>query len=1262
MIINQRGKNDMKFGILKEFKNTKEYEWLNKSLNSENVVFSNDIKKLKSHQIYSNDINDKKGKKLLKAIWTTSKLDGEDCFVLLDVVKGKYENSKYLKQKLILNQFFQTGEHIHGQVKESDFEDSVYQLGEEIDRPLYFSHRKVIKLSEEQEAILQKDFYSGFYILSGIAGSGKTSVAYLKLKELSKNGHKCLFTTGNSHLADHLKKMFVEENLGENIEFLGYKDLMDSYYSNVSDLEKVGFEEFVNYVGGKKITKSGLSLEMLYSVMQYIAANPDITPGKRQFYQEIKEKDFKSYVELYYKYLENLEKENKIDLSLSTLELKDQNNSFDYIVVDESQDLSPREIENISLLRDRQIGAVMFNVDANQHSNISLPIKYLKSHENTKEIINVLDSSFRIPKDISKLAQGIVDARSFVMQGIPDKDMIKAFSSSNVNQGNVLHIDLKEGQKFFDSTQIAVIVLNAEDKKEAEELLPNITQIFTADEIKGLEYNTVIVYNPYDNFSNILQKHHTISWNKSDIKNNLPKDINSVNHDEKILFNQFFTSVTRAKSNIYILEKHPDSIDKYCFNFKEYLIEDIEQGEIVQEEKQTDRGWINQINVLVANDNMSQAVKAYRKKDFSIEKLKEKGFVDLTYELYLVSVLSDMQDLLKVPEVYLSNKLYRDILKHIDFKIIENDIKLQSIDFCKFAVDINNNNILHVPKGLYEITEYFLGIFNNKLSNIPQHLQTLDICLHVVEKDFENNFVDIPNRHEGMIYTTILNQWYGNSLENFPKDFVNQSLAGVAVEINVNNLYYLSDEFHSFDTYKSALRSYNNSLKDFPKDFVNQQSAIVGARLDANNLQYISNKLKTDATYRSALKSYQDSLKDFPKDLINNELARVAVELNPYNLRYFPYKKLLDKFPIEYITQEIAEVAAALNPYNLKNIYRSDKHFNFSKIYKSTLNSYNNSLAEFPKELVNQNIANIAISLDCYNLEYIPNKLKTYGIYKSVINVCNNSLEDFFTNFPKEEINQKISNAAVSVDAYNLQRLPEYLLNKTTYSYLLKPYNYSLKEFPEELINKDITNSAIELFPKNLKYSDYKSSLKDFPIELITQEIADAAIDLRVQNIDFIPNEFKNYKVYKKAMHLCNGSLERFLQISLKEEMNQKIANAAINLDPYNLEYIPNEFKTYSVYISALKFCNNSLKEFFETFPKERINQKLADAAINLDPYNLNKNLFEAAVKLDKKNLEYIPDKFLTEDIYKLAIPDSFGYMDDVEENMIGHSNNFYEE
>jgi len=79
---------------------------------------------------------------------------------------------------------------------------------------------------------------------------------------------------------------------------------------------------------------------------------------------------------------------------------------------------------------------------------------------------------------------------------------------------------------------------------------------------------------------------------------------------------------------------------------------------------------------------------------------------------------------------------------------------------------------------------------------------------------------------------------------------------------------------------------------------------------------------------------------------------------------------------------------------------------------------------------------------------------------------------------------------------------------------------------------------------------------------------------------------------------------------------------AAVSLDPYNLEFVQDKDKTYSLYKSALKPFSNSLKDF----PQELITQELV----------------KAAVKLDKKNLEYIPNHFLTDNIYELACLDNF--------------------
>jgi len=290
------------FGVVKDFKNSDKYIQLKSALTKGKISFSSDISKLKSYNLYSSDITHISSKKV-KAIWTKFKVSGEDTLVLLDVVKIKHEkpqyaNSKYLSQTLILEEFFQGGKRVSEALKAKHFEDSAYELGHETEESLYFFHRKVVKLSLHQEDVLHKDLYPGFYILSGIAGSGKTSLAYLKLKELYKNGGNCLFTTGNRNLAEYLERMFREEEGVSNVEFLGYRDLVDSYYGDISHLEKVNFAEFSHYAQGKS-ARVGLDHKMLYSLMQYIACKPDVVPGKKDFFKKISEEQFKVCVKLY---------------------------------------------------------------------------------------------------------------------------------------------------------------------------------------------------------------------------------------------------------------------------------------------------------------------------------------------------------------------------------------------------------------------------------------------------------------------------------------------------------------------------------------------------------------------------------------------------------------------------------------------------------------------------------------------------------------------------------------------------------------------------------------------------------------------------------------------------------------------------------------------------------------------------------------------------------------------------------------------------
>jgi DNA replication protein DnaC len=1197
------------FGVIKDFKNTDKYVVLERSLENQKAHFETKIKKLKSYEIYTSDISYNTGKKL-KAVWTKFRVDSEDRLVLLDVVRDRYESSKYLKQKLVLEQFFRMGTRISRSIVDEDFEDSEYNLGEEIDEPMYFFHRKVVRLSEHQESILYKELSPGFYVLSGIAGSGKTSLAYLKLKELQKQQKSCLFTTSNDNLANYLKEMFAEEVSGGDIQFFGYKDLIDHYFA-VEGLEKVGFDEFKKYVNGRKLGKIELSHEMLYSLMQYIACKHEVAPAKREFFKEIGEKEFKYCVEFYKKYVSYLRENNKIDLSLSALEVLG-GRTFDYIIVDETQDLSMREIENISLLKSSDTGVIIFNLDANQHSNISLPVKYLKSHENTREFIDVLDSSFRIPQDISKYAQGIVEARSFVIQGVPDKDMVTQFSSSNNKKGNIAHVSIWDINQLIDAAGIAIIAFDQEEKLEVESLLSNITLVFTADAIKGLEYETIIIYDPYRKFSEILSKHREISWMKSEVKTNLPKSIDTIDHDVKILFNKFFTSVTRAKSNLYIVEKDDENTSKYCINLREYLMRDIEAGNIFQDDHMTDEDWIHQINILVVNDNIPQAIKVYKRKNFSLEKVEEKGV--LTYELSLIAVLSNMEDLLNIPQEYKNRKLYKNILKYESFKGIPDSLK--SADFCKSAIDVDVNNILYVPRGhieTIEIYEYFLDKFHNLLSMVPQHLQTMEICRFAIDRDCESNFDYIPNRFKNEVYSAILmDHPYNGSIKDFPKQFVNQVLVSVAANMDAYNLNYTPEAFLTDATYRSALKSYNDSLKDFPAELVNQSLIAIAVSIDGYNLKYVPKVLLTDHTYRAALKPYNNLLEKFPKELIDNHnhLSEVAVQLNASNLRYYPYNGSLKDFSKELITQNIAEVAAGMNVYNLNMIYlsssnRSANKFNFDKIYRSALESYGNSLKDFPKRLLNCGVIEIAIELDIENLRYLSDRQKTYKIYRLVIKECDNSLEKFLEKFPGELENQLIAEAAVNLDAYNLGYVSDQFKNHETYRSVLKSYGNSLKDFPAELIDDDLAQVAVSLNPYNLSYYKYNNSLEDFPSNLITQNIAEVAIRLDIDNLQYLSNNHKTYQIYRLALEACGNSLEKFLQKLPGEPISQQLVEAALSLDVRNLNYIPDEFRNSELYRLVLQFYNNSLESFLRDFPNEIQNKILAKTAVEVDAINL---------------------------------------------------------
>ncbi|MCZ6914954.1 MAG: ankyrin repeat domain-containing protein [Rickettsia endosymbiont of Ixodes persulcatus] len=377
-----------------------------------------------------------------------------------------------------------------------------------------------------------------------------------------------------------------------------------------------------------------------------------------------------------------------------------------------------------------------------------------------------------------------------------------------------------------------------------------------------------------------------------------------------------------------------------------------------------------------------------------------------------------------VPEIYENHKLYKDILKYHTFKNIPSTFK--NIEFCKVAIDIDVNNILHVSPRCLEIDKYFLEKFNNLLFEIPQELQTSELCLMAVKKDFENNFNDVANKFQNQVYRAVLIEQYNGSLESFPRELINKTLIKVAVDI------------------------------------------------DINNLKYVPYMLLTDDVYRFALQVYDNSLEKFPKELLTKSLAEIAVRVNPGNLQYYPYKNSLKIFPTEFITQGIAEAAVKLDPYNLNIIYQSNKGFNFDKIHEAALKVYNNSLDRFPRELLTQDIAEAAVKLDPYNLNIIyqsKERLNFDKIHTATLQAYDNSLE----KFPKELLRQGIAAVAVKLDINNLKYLSDENM-KAFIHYAIHNNSAKALEFWLDTMQKQYTQEASLLIDNYINARDNKGN------------------------------------------------------------------------------------------------------------------------------------------------------------------------------------------
>lgn len=411
------------------------------------------------------------------------------------------------------------------------------------------------------------------HFIAGSAGSGKSTITLRKLLNLEENHEfydvsKILYLTTNRYLKDSSFEQYLEFRKGSEqiAEFFTLKEFIcqNLQISSNQIVEFNGFKKFfyLSYPNRKKFT---LSVEESYSEINGIIKGLMIKENADNWNRDLTKRSIslKDYLNLSSKYstldmdsrmlfYEICEKyncwlkdNNLFDLNDLSLLLLKKEIQFDFIIIDEVQDLTELQIfaltslvknkENLFLAGDihQMINATFFNFERMKNLFYS---KY-----NKKVNIKILSKNYRSCKKIVDLANYFAELRSLYIGNLGSDDY-KEIAIQKNGEVNLTGINFSLLEKAQNDANTAIVVPDNKIKANLLEQLENKHRVFTIQEIKGLEYSNIICYN--------LSSTYQLQWEKIFSK--------ATKYDQKYrkYFNIFYVGITRAQENLIIMESN----------------------------------------------------------------------------------------------------------------------------------------------------------------------------------------------------------------------------------------------------------------------------------------------------------------------------------------------------------------------------------------------------------------------------------------------------------------------------------------------------------------------------------------------------------------------------------------------------------------------------------------------------------------------------------------------------------------------------------
>lgn len=457
----------------------------------------------------------------------------------------------------------------------------------------YINQQFFIPNTTQEEALLA----TPPFIVTGGPGSGKSCIALILLSQFveklssEEKDKSALYITSSKRLADKMQKEWLNFPVAEkgfHVEFKTYDDLI-SEAPEREDLKQANLEYFNHWLEGyvdrfnrlkktnkeeKAMTRGFLNdIKLTFQTFRLINGCKDresfFTLGENECFFD--EKERKWIFTAYEHYLDHLKSVKLYHSDLCSLHHDFRR--FDFTVVDELSNLSYGQLRQLALhseamvccgdikqtLFDRQskvnfLKNLFQEVYGKQIKPIRLPVTYRCS-------LPVVEQANRILQVENALAKGVLDKteeieiRSF--DDKPGKVRLIRPSSSNFEK------DLQFFRELALNPDFAVIISDECEKKAAKALLQT-PLIFTVSEAQGLDFDELLIWNPFDKKNSSFKKANkdllTFEDKPLSLHPHLPKKGRG-NHQYIIDFNELFTAITRAKRNLYIVQEKRHDIE-----------------------------------------------------------------------------------------------------------------------------------------------------------------------------------------------------------------------------------------------------------------------------------------------------------------------------------------------------------------------------------------------------------------------------------------------------------------------------------------------------------------------------------------------------------------------------------------------------------------------------------------------------------------------------------------------------------------------------